>query len=105
MTRQEFSALTAGTVLLDGATGSVLLRRGMPRGTSTELWVDRHPEVIRQLQEEYVQAGSQILYAPTFQAQPAPPGKSGVFRERRGAECPAGGPEPPGCRRKGPGGR
>ena len=77
MTRQEFSALTAGTVLLDGATGSELLRRGMPRGTSTELWVDRHPEVIRQLQEEYVQAGSQILYAPTFQAQPAPLEKAG----------------------------
>lgn len=77
MTRQEFSTLAAGTVLLDGATGSVLLGRGMPRGVSTELWVDRHPEVIRQLQAEYVQAGSQILYAPTFQAQPAPLEKAG----------------------------
>lgn len=72
MTRQEFQALIRrGPVLLDGATGSNLLERGMPKGMATELWADAHPEVILELQMAYVQAGSQVLYAPTFQAQPA----------------------------------
>ena len=46
------------------------MKAGMPRGASTELWVLRHPEALLSLQKAYAQAGSQILYAPTFQAQP-----------------------------------
>ncbi len=69
MTKQEFAALTKkGPVILDGATGSNLLKMGMPRGTATELWVEKHPEVIGELQKAYLEAGSQILYAPTFLA-------------------------------------
>ncbi|MCI8418376.1 MAG: homocysteine S-methyltransferase family protein [Lachnospiraceae bacterium] len=69
MTKQEFSALVKkGPVILDGATGSNLLKMGMPRGTATELWVEEHPEVIQKLQAAYLEAGSQILYAPTFLA-------------------------------------
>ena len=72
MTKQEFQELVhSGPVLLDGAVGSVLLERGMPRGTPAELWADAHPEVVLELQRAYVDAGSRILYAPTFQAQPA----------------------------------
>ena len=40
----------------------------MPVGVSTELWVLEHPEVIQKLQKEYAEAGSQIIYAPTFSA-------------------------------------
>lgn len=69
MTKQEFSALAKkGPVILDGATGSNLLKMGMPRGVATELWVEEHPDVIQKLQSAYVEAGSQILYAPTFLA-------------------------------------
>lgn len=69
MTREEFRALTKkGTVLLDGGTGSCLRKRGMPAGVSTERWAYEHPEVIAQLQREYMDAGSQIIYAPTFGA-------------------------------------
>ena len=72
MTKQEFQELVhSGPVLLDVAVGSVLLERGMPRGTPAELWADAHPEVVLELQRAYVDAGSRILYAPTFQAQPA----------------------------------
>ena len=69
MTVNEFNALTAkGVVLLDGATGSQLRTRGMPVGVSTELWAYEHPETIIGLQRAYVDAGSDILYAPTFSA-------------------------------------
>lgn len=68
MIKQEFQKLCAKTVLLDGATGSNLIAAGMPQGVSSELWVLEHPDVIHQLQSAYVDAGSQILYAPTFGA-------------------------------------
>ncbi len=69
MTGKEFRSLTEkGTVLLDGGTGSCLRSMGMPVGVCTEQWVYDHPDVIRKLQEEYADAGSQILYAPTFGA-------------------------------------
>lgn len=55
-------------ILLDGATGTQLYRRGMPRGVCTEQWVLEHPEAILDLQSQYVQAGTQVLIAPTFGA-------------------------------------
>lgn len=71
LTREEFQKkLAAGLRYLDGATGSNLMKAGMPRGCCTEEWVLAHPEAIIMLQRSYAAAGSQILYAPTFQAQP-----------------------------------
>lgn len=67
MTTGEFRAQVAqGPVLLDGATGSNLMKAGMPRGSCTEAWVLEHPNVILDLQRAYAQAGSKIVYAPTF---------------------------------------
>lgn len=69
MTKQEFQALTnKEVVLLDGATGSNLRKEGMPVGISSEQWVLEHPQVLQDLQRAYVDAGSQIVYAPTFAA-------------------------------------
>ena len=69
MTKQEFQALTnKGVVLLDGATGSNLRKAGMPVGISSEQWVLENPQVLQNLQRAYVDAGSQIVYAPTFAA-------------------------------------
>ena len=69
MTKQEFTRLAqAGTVLLDGATGSNLRAAGMPVGVCAETWILDHPEVILELQRGYVEAGSAILCAPTFSA-------------------------------------
>jgi 5-methyltetrahydrofolate--homocysteine methyltransferase len=42
----------------------------MPRGCCAEEWILAHPDALLQLQRSYAQAGSQIIYAPTFQAQP-----------------------------------
>ncbi len=66
MTREEFKRLTQSVVLLDGATGSNLMARGMPRGVCTELWIMEHKDVILSLQKDYAEAGSRIIYAPTF---------------------------------------
>ncbi len=71
LTREEFQNLLAnGPLLLDGATGSNLQKMGMPKGCCTEEWVLSNPEAIISLQRSYAEAGSQIIYAPTFQAQP-----------------------------------
>ena len=55
-------------ILLDGASGTELYRRGMPRGACTEAWVLEHPDALLELQRDYVSAGSQVLLAPTFGA-------------------------------------
>lgn len=71
LTKEEFQKRAAGgTCILDGATGSNLRNAGMPKGCCTEQWVLENPEPLVALQRAYAQAGSQIIYAPTFQAQP-----------------------------------
>ncbi|MCF0229533.1 MAG: homocysteine S-methyltransferase family protein [Parasporobacterium sp.] len=55
-------------IYLDGATGSNLQAAGMPAGVCPELWILEHPEVLIDLQQRFVNAGSRILYAPTFSA-------------------------------------
>ena len=61
MTKQEFQKLTENHVLLlDGATGSNLMKAGMPRGVCTESWVLEHKDVIQSLQKAYIEAGSQL---------------------------------------------
>ena len=69
MTREEFSALSKDHILyLDGATGSNLVKAGMPSGVCPEQWILEHKDVMLKLQKDYVQAGTNILYAPTFTA-------------------------------------
>ena len=71
LTREELqNKIAAGVRFLDGATGSNLRKMGMPRSACTEQWVLENPEPLVTLQRQYAAAGSQILYAPTFQAQP-----------------------------------
>lgn len=69
MKREEFDNLTAERLIfLDGATGSNLIKRGMPTGVCPEKWILEHEDIFVKLQEEYVEAGSDIIYAPTFTA-------------------------------------
>lgn len=71
LTKEQFQEkIASGVYLLDGATGSNLQKAGMPRGCCSEEWILAHPEALITLQRQYAQAGCQILYAPTFQAQP-----------------------------------
>ena len=68
MTKEEFQKLAEKAILLDVATGSNLFVMGMPRGICSEEWILDHPDVLVELQKAYVEAGSQILCAPTFGA-------------------------------------
>lgn len=69
MTREEFITLSKDHILyLDGATGSNLVKAGMPSGVCPEQWILEHQDVMLQLQKDYVQAGTNILYASTFTA-------------------------------------
>ena len=71
LTREEFHTKIAGGIrILDGATGSNLQKVGMPRGCCSEEWILANPEKLVALQRSYAAAGAQIIYAPTFQAQP-----------------------------------
>ena len=74
-------ALFNGPILLDGATGSNLMKAGMPRGCCTEEWILANPEKLIALQRSYVAAGSQILLAPTFQAQPIALERVGLHKQ------------------------
>ena len=55
-------------LILDGATGTQLQKRGFEGDISTEQWVLAHPEAIQDVQRRYADAGSQVIYAPTFGA-------------------------------------
>lgn len=78
LTKEQFYAKLDKVCLLDGATGSNLMLAGMPRGCCTEQWILAHPEALVTLQRQYVESGSQIIYAPTFQAQPIALEKEGL---------------------------
>lgn len=67
MTKEQFQILTHQKILiLDGATGTNLQNAGMPTGVCPEQWILEHPETLVNLQIEYINAGSNIVYAPTF---------------------------------------
>lgn len=69
MKKEEFRKLAGSKILfLDGATGSNLMKAGMPAGVCPEKWILEHEDIMENLQQKYVQAGSHILYAPTFTA-------------------------------------
>jgi len=53
----------------------------MPRGCCTEEWILANPQALVSLQRSYAEAGSNILYAPTFQAQPIALEKVNLHRQ------------------------
>ncbi|MBR5376087.1 MAG: homocysteine S-methyltransferase family protein, partial [Lachnospiraceae bacterium] len=67
MNKQEFRELTKNNIiLLDGATGTNLQKRGLPKGVCPDRWIMDNPEVMIKLQTEYLSGGSRIIYSPTF---------------------------------------
>lgn len=67
MKKEQFQNLLNQKILiLDGATGTNLQKAGMPTGVCPEAWILEHPEVLVNLQMDYINAGSNIIYAPTF---------------------------------------
>lgn len=69
MTRKQFKEMVhSRIVVLDGATGTNLQKAGMPTGICPEQWILEHPQTLIDLQRSYVEAGTDIVYAPTFTA-------------------------------------
>ena len=69
MTRKQFrEMIESRVVVLDGATGTNLQKAGMPTGVCPEQWILEHPQTLIDLQRSYVEAGTDIVYAPTFTA-------------------------------------
>jgi len=67
MNKKEFKEfLSQGLAILDGATGTELAKRGMPGGVCPELWCIENRSAVKDLQEKYISAGSNIIYTPTF---------------------------------------
>ena len=54
-------------LLLDGATGTNLMKAGLPSGVCTEKWILDNPRAIAELQRAYASAGSGAVMAPTFE--------------------------------------
>jgi len=55
-------------LILDGATGTELQKRGMPGGVCPELWCLEHPDVLKEISSSYKKAGANIVYTCTFGA-------------------------------------
>ena len=82
LTKEQFQQkIKEGFHILDGATGSNLRNAGMPKGCCAEAWILEHPEPLVALQRAYAEAGSKIIYAPTFQAQPIALRAEGMDRQ------------------------
>ena len=68
-------------LVLDGANGTELQKRGYDGSVCAETWVLEHPEVMQQIQREYAEAGSDIVYAPTFGANRVKLEENGIFNQ------------------------
>lgn len=55
-------------LILDGATGTELQKRGFDGSQCPEVWIQAHPQAILDVQRQYLQAGSDIVFAATFTA-------------------------------------
>lgn len=59
--------LAAGQpIIADGGMGTMLIARGLPRGTAPELWNVERPDDVRAIHRAYVQAGAQIILTNSF---------------------------------------
>lgn len=59
--------LQSGEVLvLDGATGTNLQRRGLPVGVPSDIWVMDNPQAVTQLHRDFLAAGADVLLTNTF---------------------------------------
>ncbi|MFN0262735.1 betaine--homocysteine S-methyltransferase [Tepidamorphus sp. 3E244] len=55
-----------GVLLADGATGTNLFEMGLTSGDAPEMWLEEHPDRIRELHRRFVEAGSDIILTNTF---------------------------------------
>jgi len=67
MTKNEFREWALEQVrILDGASGTLLQKTGMPIGVCPEKWAVQNPGSIIKIQKEYIEKGSEIIYTFTL---------------------------------------
>lgn len=65
------SRLQAGDIIVaDGAIGSLLMERGLPRGLCPESFNLSHPQFLEEIAGRYLEAGAEIIQTNTFGASP-----------------------------------
>jgi 5-methyltetrahydrofolate--homocysteine methyltransferase len=62
------SLLKKEIIILDGATGTELQKKGLPAGVCPELWCLENPKIIKEIHASYQRAQAQIIYSCTFGA-------------------------------------
>jgi 5-methyltetrahydrofolate--homocysteine methyltransferase len=62
--------LASGTIVGDGAWGTMLAERGLPAGAPPELWTLEKPEAIAGIAQEYLEAGAELITTNTFGGSP-----------------------------------
>lgn len=53
-------------VIADGGMGTMLFAMGLERGTAPELWNVEHPDRVRHIHRQYIEAGAQIILTNSF---------------------------------------
>ena len=68
-------------LILDGATGTELQKMGYKGEVCAEQWTLDHPDVITAIQKGYIDAGSNIVYTPTFGGNRVKLEENGIFNK------------------------
>jgi 5-methyltetrahydrofolate--homocysteine methyltransferase len=55
-------------MLFDGGMGTMLISSGLGRGQAPEEWIVQHPEKVREIHYQYLQAGAEVVQTNTFGA-------------------------------------
>ncbi len=57
---------SGSVVIADGGMGTMLIARGLQRGTAPELWNVERPDDVRAIHRAYIEAGAQIILTNSF---------------------------------------
>ena len=68
MKKNILNELGKRIVFFDGGMGTLLQERGLEAGELPENWNLKHPDIIRELHRDYLNAGAAIILANTFGA-------------------------------------
>ena len=55
-------------LILDGAMGTMLQKKGLKRGEHSEIFGYEHPDILKSIHKDYIAAGSDVIYTDTFGA-------------------------------------
>ena len=60
------TAVRKKATILDGATGTLFQARGMKAGEDSTAFALNNPDIVEDVEREYLEAGAELIYCPTF---------------------------------------